>query len=131
MTGRSHLLPAAFILLASIAGSAAQDEQARSPSDIQRNVVASAIHLSNEQERFVWQRINNYSVAPPTSQLLVPVGEVLPQDIPLQTIPDDLAEEVSALKGYDYTIMHDRLFIVNRADRSVAYVIDGTLRRTN
>jgi hypothetical protein len=123
MTAYSRLLLAAIILAASIIGASAQDNAA--PTEPQ------PIHLSTEQEKAVWQRINNYPIDPPPSQLVVPVGEVVPKDVPLQSIPDDVAAEISSLRGYSYTIMHDRLLIVNRSDNTVAYLIDGTLRRNN
>ncbi|OKO92169.1 hypothetical protein AC629_01145 [Bradyrhizobium sp. NAS80.1] len=129
MSSHSRLVQAAVILAASIIGAAAQDRAAPMSSEAQQP--AAPLHLSSEQEKAVWQRLNNYPIDPPRSQLAVPVGEVLPKDVPLAAIPDEVAAEVSSLKGYDYTIMHDRLLIVNRLDKTVAYVIDGTLRRNN
>ncbi|QOZ65890.1 DUF1236 domain-containing protein [Bradyrhizobium arachidis] len=130
----AHHLPialAAVILAASTIGAAAQDNAAPGPSDTQHNVSGAALHLSPEQEKAVWQHVNAYPIDPPRSQLTVPVGEALPNHLPLMPIPDEVAAEVSSLKGYDYTIMHDRLLIVNRMDKTVVYVIDGTLRRNN
>jgi Protein of unknown function (DUF1236) len=87
------------------------------------------IHLSSEQENTVWQRINNHSVqAPPPSQLTVPVGAVVPDEVPLQAIPDDVAADISSLKAYDYAIVQDRLLIVNRSNKTVVHVINATLR---
>jgi hypothetical protein len=128
MTNHSRLALAAIILAATIVGTAAQDNAVPISTDTQQ---PGPLYLSSEQERAVWQRLNNYPIDPPPSQLVVPVGEVLPSNIPLAPIPDNVAAEVSPLKGYDYTIMHDRLLIVNRLDKTVAYVIDGTLRHNS
>ncbi|OKO68944.1 MULTISPECIES: hypothetical protein [unclassified Bradyrhizobium] len=131
MTNHSCLALAAVILAASIIGAAAQDNGAPMSTDTQHRAPGAPLHLSPEQEKAVWQHINSYPIDPPPSQLTLPVGAVLPKDLPLMAIPDEVAAEVSSLKGYDCTIMHDRLLIVNRLDKTVAYVIDGTLRRNN
>ena len=131
MINHSRLALVAAVLAAGTIGAAAQDNAAPMSTDAQHEVSGTALHLSPDQEKAVWQRINSYPIDPPPSQLTVPVGEVLPKELPLMPIPDEVVAEVSSLEGYDYTIMHDRLLIVNRMDKTVAYVIDGTLRRNN
>lgn len=86
--------------------------------------------MSPEQEKFVWQRIKNHPAsAPPWSQLPPPVGQVVPQDFPLEAIPDDVSAEVSSLKGYDYAIVQDRLLIVDRSNRTVVHRINKSLEQ--
>ena len=84
------------------------------------------IKLSTEQERLIWQRVHNRPemAVPPLSSLPVPPGQVLPNDVPVQPLPDDVTAEVPALKGHAYTIVQDRLMIVNPSDKIVGHVID-------
>ena len=130
-----HFRPAfAALILASSAGAAVAIDDA--PASVKVPSSASSqptsgtpIHLSGEQEKTVWQRIKNHPVqAPPPSRLTVPVGGVVPDDVPLQTVPDDVATGILPLQAYDYAIVQDRLLIVNRSDKIVVYVINATLR---
>ena len=84
------------------------------------------IKLSTEQEKFIWQRINDQletMTPPPLSSLPVPPGQRVPNDIPLQPMPDEVTSVVQSLKGYAYTIVQDRLMIVNPSDKTVGHVI--------
>ena len=124
---RQFLLTLAVLILASGTGSAMAIDD--SPGKVPRTGNSQpAVHLSSEQEKTVWQRLNNHPAqAAPPSQLTVPVGAVVPPDVPLQPVPDDVTAEFSFLKDCDYTIVHDRVLIVNRSDKTVVHVINGTL----
>jgi uncharacterized protein DUF1236 len=122
----------AVILTAIMAGPASTDSMAQASPNAEQGTsgTPAPIRLSTEQEKSVWQHINRHQIAsPPPSQLTVPVGKAVPEDIPLQAIPDDVVAEVPSLKGYDFAIVQDRLLIVNRSDKTVVHVINATLRR--
>lgn len=101
------------------------------PAEIQAppEYPSQPIKLSTEQEKFIWQRVNDQLTAiPPLSSLPVRPGQVLANDVPVQPLPDDVTAEVPALKGHAYTIVQDRLMIVNPSDKIVGHVIDINMR---
>jgi uncharacterized protein DUF1236 len=107
----------------SAASTSTRTAQAKSES-------SGTIRLSPEQEKIVWQRIKTHPASvPPWSQLPPPVGQVVPQDFPLEAIPDDVSAEVSSLKGYDYAIVQDRLLIVDRSNKTVVHEINKSLQQ--
>jgi hypothetical protein len=117
------LLTAGAAAIDSAASTSTRTAQAKSES-------SGTIRLSPEQEKIVWQRIKNHPAsAPPWSQLPPPVGQVVPQDFPLEAIPDDVSAEVSSLKGYDYAIVQDRLLIVDRSNKTVVHEINKSLQQ--
>jgi Protein of unknown function (DUF1236) len=128
-----HLAIAALVMASCTGAALAMDDDPTftkvPPSGSSKPGSGVAFQLSSEQEKAVWQRINNHPVqAPSPSQLTLPVGAVVPNEVPLQPVPDDVAAEISSLKAYDYAIVQDRLLIVNRSDKTVVHVINATLR---
>jgi hypothetical protein len=47
----------------------------------------------------------------------------VPADVSIQSVPANVATHVSALKPYDYALLHGKLLIVNPADKKVVDVI--------
>jgi len=50
------------------------------------------------------------------------VGTTLPAGIPLQPFPDEATKKVPQLKGHQFFVQHDRIFVVD-AVRGIAAVI--------
>jgi hypothetical protein len=118
----------ALPLLALIAGGGARAATEGSPagaSTVPVEYPSQPIQLSTDQERFIWQRVRDQPVDfSAASRLPVPPGQVLPNDVPLQPLPDDVATQVPSLQGYQYAILQDRLLLVNPSNKTVGHVID-------
>jgi hypothetical protein len=76
MTTHFRLTLAVFILTASPLGATAQDGVVPAAPEAEQAIsgAQTPIQLSTDQEKAVWQRINNHPIAsPPLSQSVVPV----------------------------------------------------------
>jgi hypothetical protein len=125
-----HIMLLLLALVSWVANAGAIDN-ATSESQTNSEYPSQPIQLSTEQEKFVWQRIHDQLVTmtpPPLSSLPVRPGQHVPNDVPLQPLPDDVTSVIPSLKGYAYTIVQDRLMVVNPSDKTVGHVIDTNQR---
>jgi hypothetical protein len=84
-----------------------------------------SISLTRAQERTAWRDISRDATSQKTPQkFAASVGTTVPADISLQSVPAKVATHVSALKPYDYALLHGKLLIVNPADKKVVDVIN-------
>jgi hypothetical protein len=119
-----------LILVLGVGGIVAINSAASEEGQATSEYASQPIKLSTEQERLIWQRVNDQPVAaaPPLSSLPVRPGQAVPNDIPLQPLPDNVTSDIPSLKGYAYAIVQDRLMIVNPSDKTVGRVIDTNQR---
>ena len=135
---KPHLLAVvAAAALASVASAAsAADNQAipntstpktmskTSPMPAQA-MAKDSISLTRAQERTAWRDISREATSQKTPQkFAASVGTTVPADISLQSVPAKVATHVSALKPYDYALLHGKLLIVNPTDKKVVDVIN-------
>jgi Protein of unknown function (DUF1236) len=84
-----------------------------------------SITLTRAQERTAWRDISREATSQKTPQkFAASVGTTVPADISLQSVPAKVATHVSALKPYDYALLHGKLLIVNPTDKKVVDVIN-------
>jgi Protein of unknown function (DUF1236) len=126
------LLPltlAATMLAFSIGAAAAADQSATSkqPSTPPTASVAKDnLSLTTAQEKMAWRDISKRA----TSQhapagFAASVGNTVPNDITLRSIPRPVASELPTLRPYRYALLPNKLLIVNRSDKKIVDVING------
>jgi hypothetical protein len=135
---KPHLLAVvAAAALASVASAAsAADNQAMSNTSAPKTMsktspmpaqamAKDSISLTRAQERTAWRDISREATSQKTPQkFAASVGTTVPADISLQSVPAKVATHVSALKPYDYALLHGKLLIVNPTDKKVVDVIN-------
>ncbi len=130
---KSHFLAiVAAATLTSAAGVAsAADNQATSNTSMSKNpmpaqaMAKDSISLTRAQERIAWRDIGREATSQKAPQnFSASVGTTVPADISLQSVPVKVATHVSALRPYDYALLHGKLLIVNPTDKKVVDVID-------
>ncbi len=105
--------------------SAADNHAMKSPTAV--NAMAKAqdvLSLTPAQEHTAWRNLSkhaNTQTAP--SSFTASIGATMPSDISLRSVPAKVAARVSALKPYDYALLHNKLVIVNPTDKKVVGVI--------
>ena len=80
--------------------------------------------LSRSQQRAAWKDLGKQASSQTASpNFTASVGATIPGDITIQAVPAKVAARVSALKPYDYALLHNQLLIVNPNDKKVVDVI--------
>src|SRR4051812_34609125 len=83
----------------------------------------AVIDLTPEQETTVYTTITRERVRmPPPAALDVNVGAVLPSEVEIYEVP--AAVEVAPVRRYRYTVVNDRVVLVDPGTRKVVRVIN-------
>jgi hypothetical protein len=103
-----------------LGGGASGEETRRLPE------VASALALTLEQRQAIYQAVVKQPgpVARAADDTAPEVGAKLPASAPLSDLPDDVAREFPAARGYKYLMAQDRVVLVDPGSGSVVGVID-------
>jgi len=90
-----------------------------------QSAAKDSISLTRSQERTAWRDISREATSQKAPQhFAAAVGTTVPPALSIQSIPAKVATVVSALKSYDYALLHGKLLIVNPADKKVVDVIN-------
>lgn len=85
------------------------------------------MQLTDEQRRAIYQAISAKSSSNATTVAGGPtgaeIGSVLPEAIPLAAVPDDVAAQVPATKGFQYVKAGDKVLLVSPPNRIVVGVM--------
>lgn len=82
---------------------------------IQRRTHITRVHLTRTQRREVLRTIRYERPAPAvreTTSVSYTVGSVLPRTVPIYAMPEDIVYRAPALRGYDYTLIGNRMLVV-------------------
>jgi hypothetical protein len=123
-----HLIAVATaVALVSATGAvSAADSGAMSkkPTAAMQSMAKTSLSLTRSQQRTAWRDISKEaSRQSAPANFKASIGATVPADISLQAVPANVASRVSALKSYDYALLHDKLLIVNPSDKKVVDVI--------
>ncbi len=80
-----------------------------------------AIEISPEEERTVYSTITRERVVGPSVEFDVNVGAVVPRDVELYAVPEEV--EVRPVRRYRYTVVEGRVVLVDPETRRVVRVI--------
>jgi hypothetical protein len=129
---KSHLIAivTATALASGMGAASAADSSAASktPPAMQSMTMQSMtkdnLSLTRSQQRTAWKDISKEASSQSApANFKAAVGATIPGDIALQSVPADVASQVSSLKPYDYALLHHQLLIVNPTDKKVVDVI--------
>jgi hypothetical protein len=115
----------AVLLVAAGTAARAADSNAMSSSNAQSAAAAKdQISLSRAQERTAWRDLSRNAKLQTTPSSFTPsVGATVPDGITLRTMPQRAANQLPALKPYDFALLQNKLLIVNPNDKKVVDVI--------
>jgi hypothetical protein len=94
------------------------------PSTPMQSMAQDHLSLTRRQERTAWRDISKEATSQVAPQkFAASVGTTVPADLSIQSVPTNVANRISALKPYDYALLHGKLLIVNPTDKKVVDVI--------
>jgi hypothetical protein len=140
MKSRLFAIAVAAALTAVAGAASAADNQATSNAPMSKSFMSKSsmsksstpmqsmakdnLSLTRRQERTAWRDISKEATSQTAPQkFAASVGTTIPADISLQSVPANVATRISALKPYDYALLHGKLLIVNPTDKKVVDVI--------
>ena len=83
------------------------------------------LNLTSAQQKEIWQGVSDQaSKATAPASFKATVGEVAPTTIKLQPLPTKVANEVPAVKSYDYAMLQNRVLIVDPSSRKIVDIVN-------
>jgi hypothetical protein len=82
------------------------------------------LDLSSAQQKSIWKDIGSHAAnqnAP--SDFNAAVGMAIPAGVSTYPLPRQAARDVPAVKPYRYTMLQDKVLIVNPSDKKIADVV--------
>jgi hypothetical protein len=87
---------------------------------IRRRAVTTQVNLTTRQRHDVLRTIRTERpVRRVTERIDYRVGAALPASVPVYAMPQQVVYEAPALRGYDYTMIGDRMLVVDPASNTV------------
>ncbi len=121
---QTSLALAAAVLLAGVSAASAEGMQARSIGAKMLGAPADGLSLNRIQQKVAWAELSSRAMAqnaPPGFNATA--GSVVPNSITIQAVTKKVANDVPALRSYDFAIVHGGLLIVKPSDKRIAEVI--------
>jgi hypothetical protein len=89
-----------------------------------QSVAKDQLSLSRVQERTAWRDLSRNAKQQTAPSSFTPsVGATVPDGITLQAMPQRAANQLPALKPYDFALLQNKLLIINPNDKKVVDVI--------
>ena len=96
-----------------------------SPPSATHSMAKTGPSLTDAQQKLALKDIEQSGSAQSTPTDFTPtVGATVPKVLALKPVPDDLGQQVKALKSYDYALLDRELLIVNPTDKKIVDVIN-------
>jgi hypothetical protein len=88
------------------------------------NVAKGAVpELSDEQRGRIFDRVMRISDAPVIEVAAPEVASSLPEEVPMQDLPNDIIREIPLIRGHKFVKFDDRILVVSSASRLVVAMI--------
>ena len=101
-------------------GQSVIEEPVPQPRAIHRHARTTRVHLTPTQRRTVLRTIRYERPAPAVRETVsYRVGSVLPSAVPLYAMPQQVVYEAPTLRGYDYTLVGNRMLVVEPGSNMV------------
>ena len=88
--------------------------------DLAKRAVAE---FSDEQRSRIFDGIMRISDAPVTEVAAPEVADSLPEEVPMQDLPNDIIHEIPLVRGHKFVKFDDRILVVSSASRLVVAMI--------
>jgi hypothetical protein len=124
MMKQATLAFATAILLAGISTVSAAGLQSSTDTKNLSPTAADSLSLSRIQQKVAWADLSGQATdqSPPAGFKII-AGSTAPSSVTLKNITKKAADDVPALRRYDFAIVQGKLLIVNPSDKKVAEVI--------
>jgi hypothetical protein len=79
--------------------------------------------LTNSQRVAIWQMLGNQEAQANSTRSKPHVGQIVPNRLSLQPLPNSVSNQVPAVKSYDYTMLNNELLIVDPSTKKIVAII--------
>ena len=79
--------------------------------------------FSDEQRGRIFDGVMRISDAPVTEVAAPEVADSLPEEVPMQDLPNDIIHEIPLVRGHKFVKFDDRILVVSSASRLVVAMI--------
>ena len=79
--------------------------------------------FSDEQRGRIFDGVMRISDAPLTEVAAPEVADSLPEEVPMQELPNDIIHEIPLVRGHKFVKFDDRILVVSSASRLVVAMI--------
>ncbi|HEY6381433.1 MAG TPA: DUF1236 domain-containing protein [Pseudolabrys sp.] len=110
-------------IVASVILSATFAANAQTPSQ-QEFAPAARVNLTLEQRHIIRELIKDLKIEPTKTSTQPSVGDPLPQDVTLRSMPNEIGRKVPQIRAHRFVITPDQIVIVDPKDNRVAELID-------
>ena len=94
------------------------------PSEQQLAPPSTTVNLTLEQRHVIKEIVKDLHLPKASGDVPVSVGAMVPQTVPLQTIPSEIGAKVPQLKSHRFFVTSNRIVLVNPNDSRIAEVIE-------
>jgi hypothetical protein len=113
-----------IILMASVVFVAARHPHPSLGSDTTMDFAKRAVpQFSDEQRGRIFDGVMRIADAPVTEVAAPEVAGSLPEEVPLQDLPNDIIQEIPLVHGHKFVKFDDRILVVSSASRLVVAMI--------
>jgi hypothetical protein len=92
-------------------------------SDAAMDFVRAAPEFSDEERGRIFHGVMRISDAPVTEVTAPEVADSLPEEVPMQDLPNDIIREIPLIGGHKFVKFDDRILVVSSASRLVVAMI--------
>jgi hypothetical protein len=92
-------------------------------SDAATDFARAAPEFSDEQRGRIFDVVMRISDAPVTEVTAPEVADSLPEEVPMQDLPNDIIREIPLVSGHKFVKFDDRILVVSSASRLVVAMI--------
>jgi hypothetical protein len=79
--------------------------------------------FTDEQRGRIFDAVMRISDAPVTEMAAPKVADALPEEVPMQELPNDIIREIPRVRGHKFVKFDDRILVVSSASRLVIAMI--------
>ncbi len=79
--------------------------------------------LTNSQRVAIWQMLGNQATQTSSTRSKPYVGQIVPNRLGLQPLPNSVSNQVPAVKSYDYAMLNNELLIVDPSTKEIVAII--------
>ena len=111
-----------IVLMAFVVGAAARHPSLSSHTTL--DLAERAVpEFSDEQRGRIFDGVMRILDAPVTEVAAPEVADSLPEEVPMQDLPNDIIREIPLVRGHKFVKFDDRILVVSSASRLVVAMI--------
>ena len=84
---------------------------------------AQPLTLTNSQREAIWQMLGSQATQDNSTSPKLNVGQVVPNSVSLQPLPNNISDKVPMVKSYDYAMFDNQILIIDPSTKQVVAIV--------